>query len=655
MTETKPIISVLMPVYNTPEEYLRPAIESILNQTFKSLELIIYNDGSTNNVKEVVLSYDDSRIRYFESENQGISKTTNKMIDLAQGEFIALMDSDDISLPERLEIQLNYLMNNPDTDVVSACYKKIPSNNIYHLKEITIIKYFDLLKNNTVPGAVSLFRRKIFNEYNLRFDEKFSCAQDYEFFSRVIRYSKIVVLPDVLYLYRILPDSNSHSDVNFLESMNKVIQQEMLNFLTKEKQMQKKTNDMIFADRSQTNKKYTFWQKIFSVKNSQDKNHKVFTFLGIKLKFKRRFFAKAKKFIDTDIANSNIDINKAKKLVVIPSESLESIEAVGFSQVIEAYYNPNKYFDKVYLLSPLEKEMKIKYGMTIIPCNDSLFKQILKYVKPDCVRAYGGYWATTFAVKNRVEGIPVVASVHDTNPTLLHEEIKDVDKAICVSQAVADLVKKQGLDESKIEVFRDRVSLDVFKKADNPEFVKNYFDGKYKNILHIGRRVEQKNIENTILAFKYLPDEYRFIQIGLGDEKQYEKLISDNDLTDRCFFRDTVNNSDLAYLYSSADAMCVPSLWEGFGIVFIEAAACSCPVITSNIEPMNKYLTNNLNAVLIDDYKNPEEIAKAIRNVCEDKTLNDTLRENARKAAEPFDRHKVNELEILVYKSVINE
>ena len=100
-------ISVLMPVYNTPENYLREAVESILAQTCADFEFLILNDASTDdNVEKVIKSYDDKRIRYWQNDrNLGISLSRNKLIGLSRGEYLAVFDHDDVSLPERLEKQ----------------------------------------------------------------------------------------------------------------------------------------------------------------------------------------------------------------------------------------------------------------------------------------------------------------------------------------------------------------------------------------------------------------------------------------------------------------------------------------------------------------------------------------------------------------------
>lgn len=120
MSATRPRVTVLMPVYNA-ERYLREAIDSILAQTFTDFELLLINDGSTDGSVSIIESYDDPRIRLAHNErNLGLVPTLNKGIDLARGEYIARMDSDDVSMPERLEKQVAFMDANSDCSVVAA-------------------------------------------------------------------------------------------------------------------------------------------------------------------------------------------------------------------------------------------------------------------------------------------------------------------------------------------------------------------------------------------------------------------------------------------------------------------------------------------------------------------------------------------------------
>lgn len=139
-----------MPVYNA-EPFLREAIESILNQTYKDFEFIIINDGSTDNSKNIILSYHDKRIRYVENPcNLKLIKTLNKGIDLAQGEYIARMDSDDISLPDRFERQIDIFKHHPDIDFING--------RAYDISESgEIIKEWDMPASSQTLRYINLF------------------------------------------------------------------------------------------------------------------------------------------------------------------------------------------------------------------------------------------------------------------------------------------------------------------------------------------------------------------------------------------------------------------------------------------------------------------------------------------------------------------
>jgi glycosyltransferase involved in cell wall biosynthesis len=101
--------------------------------------------------------------------------------------------------------------------------------------------------------------------------------------------------------------------------------------------------------------------------------------------------------------------------------------------------------------------------------------------------------------------------------------------------------------------------------------------------------------------------------------------------------------------------MCTPSRWEGFGIVFIEAEACESIVITSNIPPMNEYLVNNQNAILIDDYENDQKLASILNNVLNNTEKYSDMRSKARIMAEKFDQGKIDILEADIYDRIIQK
>jgi len=343
------------------------------------------------------------------------------------------------------------------------------------------------------------------------------------------------------------------------------------------------------------------------------------------------------------------------KIAVIPSDSLEDYEAKGISIRLEEYYNPLHFFDEVYLLSPKEKHFQYKYGMTIIPTQPEDLKNRLKELKIDIIRAYGGYWASSMACINKISGIPVVASVHDTNPLLLFDSIKYADIIFCMSKAVKNVVLKKYMKNKRVWILPNRVDFDLmkFRNPDEISILKDEFPFKYK-ILHIGRKTIEKNLDTLIKALRYLGKDFCLLTIGKGDTKNYKYLARDYNVLDRCFFEESVPSEELSQYFSWADCFCTPSRWEGFGIVFIEALACEAIVVTSDIGPMNEFIKHKYNGLLLKDYENPKALAEMIRIACCEQKLRKELKKNARKSVIKFEKHNIDILEVEYYKKILN-
>ncbi len=213
----KGLISVVMSNYNTSINYLKKAIDSVLNQTYSNFEFIIIDDGSTDDSLEFIKSYDDPRIRLIiNAENIGLTKSLNKGLEVAQGEFIARMDTDDICYPERFEKQVEYLKNHPDTIVCSTWAESIDENDndtqqkwvMAPFKDMKTFKICLLFSNdpNIVHPSV-MINHSLLSKYKLKYNENFSYAQDYELWSRCSKYSNCYILPSKLIKYRIHSES----------------------------------------------------------------------------------------------------------------------------------------------------------------------------------------------------------------------------------------------------------------------------------------------------------------------------------------------------------------------------------------------------------------------------------------------------------------
>ena len=198
-----PKVSIIMSTYND-NQYIRQAIESILNQTYKDFEFIIIDDASTDDTIEIIKSYKDERINLIiNSVNQGLTKNLNKALRVASGEYIARMDGDDVSFPDRLEKQVNYLDKHRDVYLIGTAIRNIGASDLYwKLPDDSEDLRVRMLLHPVFAHPSFMFRKEIVDE-GLCYDESFRTAQDYDFASRVARNHKIGRLQQVLLNYRV--------------------------------------------------------------------------------------------------------------------------------------------------------------------------------------------------------------------------------------------------------------------------------------------------------------------------------------------------------------------------------------------------------------------------------------------------------------------
>jgi glycosyltransferase involved in cell wall biosynthesis len=206
-------ISVVMPVYNGAQ-YLRESIESILNQTYKDFELLIFNDGSTDNSLEIIKSYRDERIiTLTQNMSQGCVVHLNHGIKIAKGKYIARMDADDISMPERFEKQIDFLENNPSISLVGCFGYYIDSES----------KTTGMLPKPVGPDQIQksclyygphihptiMFRKKVIQKIG-NYREKYLFVEDIDLYYRLIFAGyKTDNIPEYLFKYRVHPLSTN--------------------------------------------------------------------------------------------------------------------------------------------------------------------------------------------------------------------------------------------------------------------------------------------------------------------------------------------------------------------------------------------------------------------------------------------------------------
>lgn len=215
---TTPKVTVLMSVYNGLT-YLAEAIKSIVGQTFQDFEFLIINDGSTEPIESVFQQSPDPRLLVINQENIGLTRSLNKGLLLAQGEFVARMDADDISLPGRLAAQLNAFETDPRLDLVGSFFevmdergrptetKQLITDPVYRLWRLQF-------HNNYGHGSVMLRKESVLAVGG--YDEDLRYAQDFDLWARISKKNNTCIIPSVLYRYRMIQDgpqsSVSHYD-----------------------------------------------------------------------------------------------------------------------------------------------------------------------------------------------------------------------------------------------------------------------------------------------------------------------------------------------------------------------------------------------------------------------------------------------------------
>lgn len=206
----QPLVSVIMPTYNHAR-FIGEAIESVLNQTYKSLELIIIDNYSEDNTEEIVRSFNESRIKYIKFHNNGIiAASRNIGLKSAKGNYIAFLDSDDIWLPHKLEKQVLFMEKNKDIFLTySRCLveengkikKVIPEK--HSLKEGNVFKSLFLSNNFILCLTVMMRNKRESNRYYFDTDIGLKAIEDYDLWLSITLNEKIAFINEPLAIYRI--------------------------------------------------------------------------------------------------------------------------------------------------------------------------------------------------------------------------------------------------------------------------------------------------------------------------------------------------------------------------------------------------------------------------------------------------------------------
>ncbi len=234
-------LTVLMSVYNG-ENFLKEAIDSILNQSYRDFEFLIINDASTDSSRDIILSYKDPRIRLIDNEvNIGLTRSLNKGLRLAKGKYIARMDADDISLPNRLDEELSIIRNDNEIKMVTGwinmldpCHEGGDYFKIVRTANSDEEIYYTLLFQNCIAHSTVLFDKELVISSG-GYDENYVNSQDYDLWIRLSRNSKIKKIKKPLIIRRshenAISNKSSQQKINadkiFLKNISDLLPEEI--------------------------------------------------------------------------------------------------------------------------------------------------------------------------------------------------------------------------------------------------------------------------------------------------------------------------------------------------------------------------------------------------------------------------------------------
>lgn len=565
--KTCPLVSVVMSVYNG-EKYLREAIDSILSQTFTDFEFIIINDGSTDDTLKIIKSYKDPRIVLISRKNLGLVASLNEGINLASGKYIARQDADDVSLPQRLSKQVEYLKLHEKCAVVGSRIQEIDDVGVPHYRVVLSNELpndsleLSLFFCNPLAHGTVLMRTDIVRAVGGYKTEHWP-AEDYELWGRMSKVGRLAVLDEVLYLYRFNSEGISLSNLEKQTKAAESIRQELL------------AAGLFMLD----NCKYLAPNQVIHVILRYNLRH--FSFSNLLKIAKLKTF----KF-------------RAKKSIVLTS----SAKSIGGGEVY---------------IRQIISNLSSKYDFTLIAPKELHFKfsDQMRYRRIDLpdwfysLNVKGAYFIKslklkTFRLKNidlvHVQQlddvltrffsnfVPIVFTAHSRlrleGQQLAHVRTitRRLRAAVSVAKVLNPDLKKLGLTSRQVA------------------YIPNAIDGQNLTELDMRRKVDQivwvgrlergdKNPDLFLDIAKKMPKEY-FCMYGEGSYK--------NVLLDRIKSEKIGNieirgfEKDIQKIYLRASLLCLTSESEAMPLVVLEALAAAVPIVSTKVGDVEAVLSS---------------------------------------------------------------
>ena len=685
-----PKISVVIPTHNRAK-YICEAIDSALSQTYKDFEIIVVDDGSTDNTKSVLIKYGD-RIRYFHQQAKGQSAARNFGIREAKGEYVAFLDSDDVWLPSKLETYLNYF--NSNTKIPFICAKMGVINE--KGKKITGklkpehepgTDFRTIIEKGSCSTSTFMVKRDILD--SIRFDEDLAKLTDLDFCLKIAKQHKILVIKEILTLYR------EHA---LNSCANKVISyKHQVKFWEMMLYGERNVADVFFYKNKLAKLDYILAKEYFINKNYEQGFKCIYASLNYNLLAGKLFWQSGDRLISkilkilkpyglatTCLFLRGRERGGVKKVLIYESSS-------GFGGSANALVNLLKFLDKntfapvVVFRNNGAQIDRIKEVETI---------KLKNYKEPGDLSNLGFLfyfarhifpWALHlfFLIKSKkinlvhvnnniIAGIPVIIAaklagkscichIRQTRKLIKRERFfsKWVNKFIVLNEDAYQMLK-QDIPEEKLNLIYDGIDLEDFSYLKSGNFRIEFNLDATPVIGLIGRVVKGKGHKEFILAAKEVlksKPNIKFLIIGdsKGENDDYfkeaKKLVGMENLYKNVIF--TGWRTDISIVISNLNILVhAATSPEGLPNVIIEAMAFKKPIIATNVPGSSEIVIDGETGFLIPP-GNIKAMAEKIIYLLDNPDISKKMGELGRKSVkEKFDIIKTVERVEGVYREV---
>ncbi len=678
-------ISICIPTYNR-KNYLKETLKSIFLQTYKDYEVVIVDDGSTDGTEEM-LKKGEYPIRYYWQRNAGDAAARNKLIELARGQYISFIDSDDLLPPDAIELMVSAVPDGAENVVVYGPYTAIDEyGNVCRRKRKRLYSGFitqHLFENILVHSCGSMFPTKILHEAG-GFDESLPVCSDYDLWLRLSLKYRFVAINKAMFKRRRhsgnlsqMTYANSKTEFEVLEKFyydgggkNKISKRRAKKRLSKEgyraarcairEGLQETARQLLRQSFQRSpNFKSIFWLTIASYKLHpalfrQDKMKDNISSIRVAFDLNAALVNRYSGFyaVGTGLLEGFENIEEKPDFLLFHSKRFSS----------EANSVKNRLGNWAQLRST---SIKMRW------LED--FWQISKYLKLEFFTGGFDIYHSLQHLMPPNEGKVRILTVHDlrryvlpelykkSKLTLFESAIAKSDHFIAVSESTKkDLCRIFSIPQDKVDVVHLSANkkfrpIDKEKKVATRRMLSEEFGielNRYFIVLSSPDR--RKNISRIIEAFflakKGLPENIKLVVIGnLPKRDRMFESIDFDAISESVLVTGPLDS--ITDVFSCAEALIFASLYEGFGIPILEAFACGVPVITSNCSSMPEVGSDA--ALYVDPYS-IESIAEATVKIGSDIQLREDLIERGFKRNENFSWERTAEKTFNVYKKLLS-